>query len=317
MFLCVVAKDIYGDQELVYAMKKVIVTIPAYNEERTLASVLDGIHAVMRKTNYQYELLVIDDGSKDGTVKVAKAHGAIVISHPRNLGLAAAFRTEMEQCIARKADIIVHTDADGQYQASDIPRMVKKVEEGFDLVLGSRFRGGIQEMPLIKRWGNQAFSHVISQIVKFPISDCQTGFRAFTREVAEKIQITSDHTYTQEQIIHAVWAKFKIAEVPTYFARRGGGTTSRLINNPFGYAMRAWVNILRVYRDYQPLKFFGRVGSFLFGIGFILGLRFTYLHFFTPGKLSTGQLVLMLFLLLSGLQIIMLGFLADMNKKLH
>jgi glycosyltransferase involved in cell wall biosynthesis len=293
----------------------VMITIPAYNEERTIAKVLRDIHKVMRKGKYSYRIAVIDDGSSDRTAEIANSNSALVVSHPRNLGLAEAFRTEIETCINHHADIIVHTDADGQYLASDIPRLISKVLEGNDLVLGSRFKGHIEEMPLLKRWGNQAFSRVISRIVKFPISDGQTGFRAFTREVASKIQITSTHTYTQEQIIHAVFSKFRVTEIPIYFAKRGADTDSRLIRNPFEYALKAWLNILRVYRDYEPLKFFGRIGLGLFGAGFLMGLWFTIGHFTSLGKLTTGQLVLMLFLLLSGIQIVMFGFLADMNRK--
>jgi hypothetical protein len=107
----------------------------------------------------------------------------------------------MRECLKRNADIIVHTDADGQYSANDVPILIKEVVNGADLVLGSRFKGGIESMPWLKKLGNIAFSKVISKITGFRISDCQTGFRAFTKEVAEQIQITSFHTYTQEQII--------------------------------------------------------------------------------------------------------------------
>ena len=241
-------------------MKKIIVTIPAYNEEETIGLVISDI----KKVNKNYTVLVVDDGSKDKTVEIARKNGAIVVSHPKNYGLAEAFRTEIKECLRLKADIIVHTDADGQYLASDIPRLIKEVEEGNDLVLGNRFEGGIESMPLLKKLGNKAFSNAISKIIRQKIGDCQTGFRAFTKEVAEKIEIKSDHTYTQEQIIRAVNQKFKIKEIGTYFKKRDG--ESRLMRNPFEYALKAWINILRIYRDYQPLKFFGAIGLFFFSL---------------------------------------------------
>ena len=126
------------------------------------------------------------------------------------------------ECLKLNVDAIVHIDADGQYLPKEIPSLIKEVENGNDLVLGSRFKGQIEQMPVTKRLGNIAFSKVISQLTGIRISDAQTGFRAFTREVAEKIQIISNHTYTQEQIIRAVKQKFRIKEVPVYFARRKG-----------------------------------------------------------------------------------------------
>ena len=173
---------------------KVIITIPAYNEERTLPRVLTEIKEVLDKTTYNYSLLVFNDGSVDRTIEVAKQYGALVVSHKRNRGLAETFRSEMKECLKMKADIIVHTDADGQYHPQHIPQLIAKVEEGFDLVLGSRFRGKIQSMPILKRVGNIAFSKVLSSLTKVKITDSTTGFRAFTKEVAREINYINTFT---------------------------------------------------------------------------------------------------------------------------
>ena len=125
---------------------KVIISIPAYNEERTLPKVLTEIKQVMDETSYNYQILVYNDGSVDKTVEVAKKHGALVVSHKRNRGLAQTFRDEMKECLNLKADIIVHTDADGQYHSKHIPELIEKVKQGYDLVLGSRFRGKIHTL---------------------------------------------------------------------------------------------------------------------------------------------------------------------------
>jgi len=293
---------------------KIFVTVPAFNEEKTIGRVIEEIKKVMQKTDYDYGILVIDDGSTDLTAKIAKKYGAVVYSHPRNYGLAETFRTEIDKCLEHKADVIVHIDSDGQYRPSEIPKLLDQIEDGYDMVLGSRFLGHIEHMPFIKRLGNMAFSRVISNITRTRITDGQTGFRAFTRKVAEKINIRSNHTYTQEQIIRAIKMKFKVREVGVYFARRKEGE-SRLISNPLEYALKAWLNIVRIYRDYEPLRFFGLIGGALFSIGFAAGLMMVY-RFLTLGLVGrTPTVILILLLITLGVQIILFGFLADMEKS--
>ena len=292
----------------------VIVTIPAHNEEKTIGKVILNIRKALDKERCSHKILVVDDGSNDQTSESAKKAGAIVYSLPKNYGLAEAFKTEIEKSLELKPDVIVHIDADFQYLPSEIPKLVNEIKKGNDLVLGSRFKGTIEEMPLIKRLGNIAFSGVISEITGLKISDAQTGFRVFTRKVAEAIPITSNHTYTQEQIIRAVKKKFRIKEVPIYFAKRNG--KSRLISSPFGYAIRAWINIIRIYRDYEPLKFFGIAGTFILSIGFILGLYLIYFQFFGGGAFRhLGLMMLDILVITIGLQIVIFGFIADMLRK--
>ena len=292
---------------------KIVVTIPAFNEEKTIGILINKINEVMKRNRYNYKILVVDDGSRDRTVLVAKNAKAIVYSHPKNYGLADTFRTEVEKALDLGADTIVHIDADIQYKAEEIPKLLNEIKKGYDLVLGSRFKGKIESMSPIKKLGNKAFSRVISNITGIRISDAQTGFRAFTKDVAKKINIASNHTYTQEQIIRAVRKKFKIKEVPIYFARRKD--KSRLISNPFRYAIHAWINLIRTYRDYEPLKFFGMAGTLIFSIGLLIGLYLVYIHF-TSGIVGHFALIMFDVLILSiGLQIIIFGFLADMNRK--
>jgi len=292
---------------------KITVTIPAYNEAKSIGRLIKEIKDVMNSGKYNYNILVVDDGSLDNTAEIARKSGAIVYSHPKNYGLAETFKTELKKCLELKSDVIVHIDADGQYLPKEIPRLLNEIKNGYDLVLGSRFKGKIEYMPLIKRIGNITFSRVVSKITRIKITDSQTGFRAFKKEVAKEVPIISNHTYTQEQIIRAVKQKFKIKEVPIYFAKRNG--KSKLIRNPFEYAVKAWINIIRINRDYEPLKFFGISGSFIFLIGFIIGLYLIYLHF-TSGIVGHFALIMLDILILSmGLQIIIFGFLADMEKK--
>lgn len=287
---------------------KIVITIPAYNEEDTVGVVLDDIKQVMAALEHECELIVVDDGSADNTMNVAKKAGAIVYSNAYNLGLAETFRVEVEKALQHEPDIIIHIDADGQYRAEEIPKLIKPIlEEHYDLVLGSRFAGQIEEMALVKKIGNKLFSKVISGITKIRITDSQTGFRAFTREIAEQIEIVSTHTYTQEQVIKAVRGKFRVKEVPVYFAKRRSGK-SRLMSNPFDYAVRAWIDLFRIYRDYNPLSFFGWTGFSLIATAMLLAVY----SILILGKLLDVTVVV---LLLGGIQIILFGFLAEMIRK--
>jgi glycosyltransferase involved in cell wall biosynthesis len=288
----------------------IIITIPAYNEGKTIGQVISDVHRVMK--GKKYKVLVVDDGSKDDTAEVAKRNKAIVVSHPHNMGLARTFKTEMQKCIELRADQIVHIDSDGQYKAEDIPKLLDGLKEA-DLVLGSRFMGYIESMPWIKRIGNKAFSKVVSHITREKITDAQTGFRAFTRKVAEKLEIRGTYTYTQEQIIDAIEKGFRVKEVPICFCKRKG--PSHLIKNPLNYAGKAMLGIIRTYRDYEPMKFFGGFGGGFLMLGLVLGMYFITLHFTIGIHGHLPLMILMILSILVGLQIVIFGFLADMKRR--
>jgi len=290
---------------------KVVISIPAYNEERTIGKVIDEINRVMKNSKYRYSILVLNDGSRDMTATIAKKHGAKVVSNKRNMGLAETFNREMEECLKLNPDVIVHTDADGQYPATYIPGMIEMIEHGNDLVLGSRFRKGIYNGSFTKKLGNIAFAFVLSQLLNKKLSDTTTGFRAFTPEIA-KLPLINDFTYTQEQLIRASRLKMRIAELPI-----NARTTreSRLFKSTGSYAVKAWVNILRIYRDYAPLKFFGAFGIFLFIVGLLLGLLVIYNILTTGSAGGIPRVILSALSLITGIQIWFFGLLADMIKK--
>ena len=290
---------------------KVVITLPAYNEEKSLGPVLEAVKRAMKGSKYRYQLLVLDDGSSDKTAEIAKKAGAFVYSHKRNLGLAETFKKELELCLKLKADIIVHTDADGQYPARYILQLIQKIEAGYDLVLGSRFEKGHYSGSFLKKIGNKAFAYVFSNLLKTKITDTTTGFRAFTKEVAQ-LPLINNFTYTQEQLIRAHKGKMHIAEIPITTNRT---RESRLFKNPFDYAMKAWINIFRIYRDFEPLKFFGLFGGLLFSIGFLLGLYALILWIMIDRVGGIPRVILSGVLMLVGIQIILFGFLADMHKK--
>ena len=295
---------------IVWGFMRVVITIPAYNEESNIGKVIKEIRDVMNSSKYDYKILVLDDGSGDKTVEIAKKSGAIVVSNKRNLGLAETFKKEMGECLKLKADIIVHTDADGQYPSKYIPKMIEKVEQGCNLVLGSRFGKGRYSGSFIKKLGNVAFAKVFSSLLRTKLTDTTTGFRAFTSEVA-KFPLINNFTYTQEQLVRTGKANMGICEIPitTNKTRR-----SKLFKNSFDYAVKAWINLFRIYRDFEPLKFFGRIGLSLMFLGALLGIFIVYTIITTGGAGGTPRVVLSMLLILVGVQVGLFGFLADMKK---
>ena len=289
----------------------IVITIPAFNESKTISNVIRDINKVMSNTDYSYQVLVVDDGSRDNTAELSKEMGAIVVSNKRNLGLAETFKREMQECTRLKADIIVHTDADGQYPAIYIPNLIKKVEQGYDLVLGSRFGKGKYSGSFMKKWGNIAFAKTFSSLIKTRLTDTSTGFRAFTREVAG-LPLINGFTYTQEQLIRVGRAKMKIGELPIKTMKT---RPSRLFNGPFDYAVKAWLNIFRIYRDFSPLAFFGKIGLFFISVGFLLGSLIIWRILFVGDAGGTPRVVLSMLLIVVGIQISLFGFLADMIRK--
>lgn len=298
-------------------MLKLAVVIPAFNEEKTVAAV---IKAIPRDALDEVKVLVIDDGSTDATVSQAEKAGADrVVSFGRNRGLAAAFRKGLEVALAMGADIIVNIDADGQYDAKEIPNLIKPIVKGeADLVLGSRFKGWIEEMPVGKRIGNILATKATSLASGSSISDSQTGFRAFSREAALRLNVLSYYTYVQETIIQAAHKGLRIVEIPCSFRRREG--TSRLISSIFNYAWKAGLAVLRTYRDYKPLRVFLFIGGLLSLSGLIVGFR-VLIHYLLTGMVTPylPSAILTAVLLIVGFQIVVLGLVADMigaNRKL-
>lgn len=290
-----------------HSKPKVIIIIPAYNEEKTLGGVIDEIK--------QYgSVIVVDDGSKDKTAAIAKAKGATVIPNIINRGLGTSIRRGYLAALEHGADIVVQIDADGQYTASDIPKLIKPiVDNKADMVLASRFLGGIEHMPQSNRLGNRIGTLITSLVSGQKISDAQTGFRAMRKELLDEIIPLSKKTYVQEMIIRAVKEGWRVVEVPSYFKKRTSGP-SRLIPNLRKYAQNAFVIIMRMMREYNPILFFSGPGIVFLLWGMILGGEMSYIYFFGSGDVSTrtGTIMFSAFLMLLGVLLIMLGYLADM-----
>ena len=296
---------------------KLVVVIPAFNEEKTIATV---IKAIPRDALDEVRVLVIDDGSTDATASQAEKAGADkVVSFDRNRGLAAAFKEGLEVALDMGADIIVSIDADGQYDSREIPNLIRPIAQGgADLVLGSRFKGSIEDMSTGKRIGNILATKATGLASGLSVSDAQTGFRASSREAALRLNILSGYTYVQETIIQAASKGLRIVEIPCTFRRREG--RSRLISNIFDYAKKAGLSILRTYTGYRPLRTFLAIGATVFLIGLMIGFR-VLVHYLMTGMVTPylPSAVLTAILLIIGFQIMILGLVADMignNRKI-
>ena len=293
---------------------KLVVTIPAYNEEKTLGKVISEIPKKIKGIS-KIEVLVINDGSIDKTVQVARKAGAVILTNKSNMGLARTFKKGLEKALEMGADIIVNTDADLQYNQKQIPALIKPIlDSKADIVLGSRFKGWIESMPFQKKLGNKIATWAVRQVSGIPVSDAQTGFRAFTREATAKMNIQSQHTYTQETIIQAAFKGLTIKEIPIDFRKRADN--SRLISNIFSYGKRAALTVFTGYLNYKPLKVFGAIGVIFFLGGLAAGLRVLF-HYLSTGVVTPflPTAILSAVLIIFGFQIIVIGLLADMTKN--
>jgi glycosyltransferase involved in cell wall biosynthesis len=293
----------------------VVVMIPAHNEKETIAEVMRKIPQTI--LNNSRRILVIDDGSTDDTAEEATLAGAdFVLRHKSRLGLARTFRDGLLAALKMGADIIVMIDADGQYDGEQIPDLVKPIQEGVaDVVLGSRFKGWIEHMPTGNRIGNVVATKLTSFLAGVHFSDTQTGFRAYSRDAALRLNILGDYTYTQEAVIQAAHKGLRTVEVPVNFRRRISGG-SRLVANLPSYASRAGLTMLRTYRDFRPLRTFLAIGILLFAAGLVVGLR-VIVHYVQTGLVTPylPSAVLTSVLVILGFQAIFLGLIADMLRN--
>lgn len=294
---------------------KLVVTIPAYNEEKTIADVIaeiprevEGVEAV--------EVLVIDDGSTDGTVEKAREAGADnILSHRKNEGLGITFKGGLEAALEMGADIIVNIDGDGQYNAKEIPALAKPlVEDKADIVLGWRDIDRLDFMPRGKRIGNKVATWLTNKVSGMVIKDAQSGFRAFSREAALRMNLSGKYTYVQETIIEAKYKGLKIEQIPIEFRPRQG--ESRLIPSLTTYARRAGAIILGTYWGYHPLKILSFIGMILILFGIILG-AIVLTRFIQTGTVSPHlpTAIAAPLLITTGLQAIILGLFADAIKS--
>ncbi len=294
---------------------KLVVMIPAYNEEKSIAAVIREIPREIEGIDI-VEILVIDDGCADNTVSEAReASVDNIIHHSRNRGLGVSFRDGLEEAVGMGADIVVNIDADGQYNARDIQVLVSPIlAYKADIVLGWRDINNLEFMPKSKKIGNKLATWVTRMSAGFPIKDAQSGFRAFSREAALQMNLSGKYTYVQETLMQAKYKGLWVEQVPIEFRARKG--QSRLISGITTYAARAGRTIFYTLIDYRPLWLFCSVGAIIGLVGFSFALG-VLIHFLRTGFVSphipsaiAGSL-----LILAGLGITVFGVVADLFKK--
>lgn len=299
-------------------MTKLIVQIPCYNEEETLGVTLSALPRKVPGVDI-VEWLVIDDGSRDRTVEVAKECGVDhIISLSANQGLAKAFMVGLEACLTVGADIIVNTDADNQYCADDIPHLIAPILRGeAEIVVGERPISEIEHFSAAKKLLQKLGSWAVRLASNTNIPDAPSGFRAFSRSAALRLNVFNEYTYTLETIIQAGQKGMAITSVPV--RTNPPLRPSRLVRSTPSYVRRSLFTILRIFMVYKPLRFFLFLGSIPFSMGVTLGIRWLVYFWLGTERTRIPSLILAAILILIGFQLWMLGLLADLlaaNRKL-
>ncbi len=269
----------------------------------------------------EVEVLIIDDGSTDETVRVAEELGVNhIIRMTNNKGLAEAFMLGFDACLRLGADIIVNTDGDNQYSGKDIEKLVQPIIHGqADIVIGARDIKNIRHFSLIKRKLQSLGSWVVRRLSGTSIPDVTSGFRAYSKEAAMRMNIVSKFTYTLETVIQAGKKNIALTHVPVRTNEKL--RESRLFSSIYSYLKQSMTTIVRIYTMYEPLKTFFLMGSILLLMGVILGFRYLYFYFFTPmgGSGHIQSVILAAVFIIVGFQILMIGLLADLisdNRRL-
>jgi len=297
---------------------KLIIQIPCYNEAETLGVTLEALPRRVEGFD-SVEWLVIDDGSTDNTMEVARAHGVHhIVRFTKNRGLARGFLAGLDACIEAGADVIVNTDADNQYDARDIPKLTEPVRTGqVDIAVGVRAIEEIRHFSWIKKKLQKWGSRVIRRFSKTDIQDATSGFRAMSRDAAMRLNVFNDYTYTLETILQAGQKNLAVQSVPIRVNE--DLRPSRLVKSILSYVKKSVFTIIRISIVYKPIRFFMTLGIALFGLGFLIGLRFLYFYFTGGGSGHIQSLILASILLGIGFQTILIAFISDLlatNRKI-
>jgi glycosyltransferase involved in cell wall biosynthesis len=296
---------------------KLIIQIPCFNEEQTLGATLRELPRALPGIDI-IEYLVIDDGSTDDTAAVARALGVHhVVRFPRQRGLARAFAAGLDGCLRRGADLIVNTDADNQYPAREIPRLIAPIVAGqADLVIGDRGVSTVPGFSPLKRRLQWLGSWVVQRAAGLPVPDATSGFRAMSRETAQRMMVLSEYSYTLETLIHSGAQRLSVLYVPIH--PNPPLRPSRLMRGLPDYLAHSAITIVRAYTTYRPLRAFTIVGALVVFAGALIGLR--YLYYYLQGIGGHVQsLILAAVLLIVGFQVGLIGLVADLigfNRKI-
>lgn len=297
---------------------KLVIQIPCYNEEKALPITLKDLPKKIEGID-EIEVLIINDGSKDNTVDVAKSLGVKhVVNMPHNCGLAKAFVAGLQKSLEIGADIIVNTDADNQYCANDIEKLVKPILAGdADIVIGTRPVSKIEHFSPLKKILQKLGSCVMRLISSTEVEDAPSGFRAFSRNSALQLNVFDNYTYTLETIIQARAKGLILKCVPINV--NANLRKSKLVKSMFDYIIRSVFTMIRMFIIYRPFRFFAIIAGLFLTLGTILGLRFLYYYVFSSGNGHIQSLILSAILIITGVQIAVIAVLSELmsiNRKL-
>ena len=297
---------------------KLIIQIPCYNEESSLPITLADLPKQLEGID-EIEVLVIDDGSTDKTVEVPQRAGVKhIVSMPHNCGLAKAFVAGINASLANGADIIVNTDADNQYNAADIEKLVLPILKGeADIVIGSRPVSKIEHFSPLKKCLQKLGSSVMRLLSSTDVEDAPSGFRAFSKVAATQINVFDNYTYTLETIIQARAKGLNLKCVPIRV--NADLRESKLVKNMFDYVRRSMFTMIRMFIIYRPFRFFAILASIFGCLGILLGLRFLWFYVFGSGVGHIQSLILSAILIITGVQVGVIAILSELlsiNRKL-
>ncbi len=297
---------------------KLIIQIPCYNEEETLEIALNELPRQIEGID-EIEYLIINDGSQDGTVAAARRWGVhYVVNFKKNKGLARGFMAGLDACLKNGADIIVNTDADNQYCGQDIEKLVRPILEGkADIVIGARPIDQTEHFSPLKKKLQHFGSWVVRKASRTDIPDAPSGFRAYSREAAMRLNVTNEYTYTLETIVQAGREKIPMISVP--IRTNAELRPSRLFGSMFGYVKKSMLTIVRAFMMYRPLQFFSVIGLVLFLAGTAVGIRFLVLFAAGDGMGHVQSLILSSMLIILGVMTFIVGLQADIiaaNRKI-
>ncbi|GMU35375.1 MAG: glycosyltransferase family 2 protein [Planctomycetia bacterium] len=293
---------------------KLIIQICCLNEVQTLPAMLADLPRTMPGFD-AVEWLVLDDGSVDGTAEVARQLGVDhVVRMTHNSGLARAFDTAISECLRRGADVIVNTDADNQYVGQCVTDLVQPILAGTaDMVVGTRPIADMEDFSWTKKRLQWLGSWFMRRLTGTELKDATSGFRSFTREVALRMNVTSDFTYSLETLVAASHQKFRLVDVPIRTNR--ATRPSRLFGSSGEYILRQLVILLRVYTMYRPLRVFFGAGGMAMVFGLALAVRYFFYMLAGEGKGHIQSVVVAGLLVTVGFLLCMMGLLADIIRS--
>lgn len=297
---------------------KLAIVILAYNEERSIGEVIKRIPSSVEGID-AVQAIVVDDGSTDGTREVALGHGAEVLSHFGNKGLAAAFATGVDAALRAGADIIVTLDGDGQHPPEYIPQLLAPILQGkAEFVTATRFAcpESVPDMPAIKRLGNRMVAKVVNLFTGGHLTDVSCGFRAYSREAALNLNLYGSHTYTHETLLDLAHKGVSLVEVPIPIEGVREHGESRVVKSIWQYGWRTLAITLRAVRDRMPLQFFGTIGAVLLLAGISSELT-VLVHWLLTGRTSPFQSLVVVgaTFLIIGVLSVLLALVADMLAR--